>query len=152
APLVGGAEYAIREFVPATQAGRHPGSPFKPIVWAAALESGIPLSTLLAPDGGDYQPADRITLPAGPLNLREALRVSSNRAAVALGNRVGIPRVIEQAHALGITTPIPEYPSTVLGAAEVVPLELVAAFAAFGNGGMRVTPRFMTSVEGPAGQ
>jgi membrane carboxypeptidase/penicillin-binding protein len=107
---------------------------------------------LLAPDSGDYQPADRITLPVGPLNLREALRVSSNRAAVALGNRVGIPRVIEEARALGITTPIPDYPSTVLGAAEVVPIELVAAYAAFSNGGMRVTPRFMTSVESRDGK
>ena len=150
--LVGGRDYAVSEFDRATQARRQPGSAFKPIVWAAALDSGIPLSTLLAPEAGDYQPADRITLPAGPLNLREALRVSSNRAAVALGNRVGIPRVIEEARALGITTPIPDYPSTALGAADVVPIELVAAYAAFGNGGMRVTPRFMTSVEGRDGQ
>ena len=150
--LVGGRDYAMSEFDRATQARRQPGSAFKPIVWAAALEAGIPLSTLLASDGGDYQPADRIALPVGPLNLREALRVSSNRAAVALGNRVGIAKVIEQARALGITTPIPEYPSTVLGAAEVVPLELVAAFAAFGNGGMRITPRFMTAVEGRTGE
>jgi 1A family penicillin-binding protein len=150
--LVGGRDYAMSEFDRATQARRQPGSAFKPIVWAAALDTGIPLSTLLAPDSGDYQPADRITLPVGPLNLREALRVSSNRAAVALGNRVGIPRVIEEARALGITTPIPEYPSTVLGAADVVPIELVAAYAAFGNGGMRVTPRFMTSVESREGK
>ncbi|HWE25976.1 MAG TPA: PBP1A family penicillin-binding protein, partial [Myxococcales bacterium] len=150
--LVGGRDYAASEFDRATQAHRQPGSAFKPIVWAAALESGIPLSTLLAPDAGDYQPADRITMPVGPLNLREALRVSSNRAAVALGNRVGIARVVEEARALGITTPIPEYPSTVLGAAEVVPIELVAAYAAFGNGGMRITPRFMTSVEGRDGK
>jgi penicillin-binding protein 1A len=150
--LVGGRDYAMSEFDRATQARRQPGSAFKPIVWAAALDAGIPLSTLLAPDGGDYQPADRITLPVGPLNLREALRVSSNRAAVALGNRVGIAKVIEQARALGITTPIPEYPSTLLGAAEVMPVELVAAYAAFSNGGMRITPRFMTAVEGRLGE
>jgi len=149
--LVGGRDYTLSEFDRATQARRQPGSAFKPIVWAAALDSGIPLSTLLAPDGGDYQPADRITLPAGPLNLREALRVSSNRAAVALGNRVGIPRVIEQAHALGITTPIPEFPSTLLGAGEVAPIEMAAVFAAFANGGMRITPRFVTGVESREG-
>jgi penicillin-binding protein 1A len=149
--LVGGRDYALSEFDRATQARRQPGSAFKPIVWAAALESGIPLSTLLAPDGGDYQPADRIALPAGPLNLREALRVSSNRAAVALGNRVGIPRVIAQARALGITTPIPEFPSTLLGAGEVAPIELAAAYAAFANGGLRVAPRFVTGVESHEG-
>src|SRR5205085_7186604 len=149
--LVGGRDYAMSEFDRATQARRQPGSAFKPIVWAAALDSGIPLSTLLAEDGGDYQPADRITLAAGPLNLREALRVSSNRAAVALGTRVGVPRVIDQAHALGVTSPIPDFPSSLLGAGEVVPIELVAAYAAFANGGMRITPRFVTAVEGPAG-
>jgi len=149
--LVGGRDYAMSEFDRATQARRQPGSAFKPIVWAAALESGIPLSTLLAEGGGDYQPADRITLPAGPLNLREALRVSSNRAAVALGTRVGVPRVIDQAHALGISTPLPDFPSTLLGAGEVVPIELAAAYASFGNGGMRITPRFVTAVEGPGG-
>src|SRR5207237_5384059 len=127
--LVGGRDYAMSEFDRATQARRQPGSAFKPIVWAAALESGIPLSTLLAPDGGDYQPADRISLPVGPLNLREALRVSSNRAAVALGNRVGIPRVIDQAHALGLTAPIPHSPSSLLRAGAVVPLALPAPYA-----------------------
>ena len=149
--LVGGRDYAMSEFDRATQARRQPGSAFKPIVWAAALDSGIPLSTLLTADDGDYQPADRITLPAGPLNLREALRVSSNRAAVALGTRVGVPRVIDQAHALGVTSPIPDFPSSLLGAGEVVPIELVAAYAAFANGGMRITPRFVTAVEGPTG-
>jgi penicillin-binding protein 1A len=150
--LVGGRDYALSEFDRATQARRQPGSAFKPIVWAAALQSGVPLSTLLAADGGDYQPADRITLPVGPLNLREALRVSSNRAAVALGNRIGVPRVIDQARALGLTTAIPEYPSTVLGAGEVVPIQLVGAYAAFANGGNRVAPRFVLRVEGAAGE
>src|SRR2546421_1593523 len=149
--LGGGRDYAMSEFDRATQARRQPGSAFKPIVWAAALDSGIPLSTLLAEDGGDYQPADRITLPAGPLNLREALRVSANRPAVALGTRVGVPRVIDQAHALGITSPIPDFPSSLLGAGEVVPIELVAAYAPFAEGGMRSTPRFVTAVEGPGG-
>src|SRR5207248_3393205 len=149
--LVGGRDYAMSEFDRATQARRQPGSAFKPIVWAAALESGIPLSTLLAPDGGDYQPADRISLPVGPLNLREALRVSSNRAAVALGERVGVPAVIEEARILGLTTPIGDYPSTVLGAAAVEPLELALAYAAFANGGDRIEPRFIDHVESAAG-
>jgi penicillin-binding protein 1A len=150
--LVGGRDYALSEFDRVTQARRQPGSAFKPIVWAAALQSGVPLSTVLAPDGGDYQPADRITLPVGTLNLREALRVSSNRAAVALGTRVGVPKIIEQARAMGLTTPIPDYPSTILGAAAVIPIELTAAFASFGNGGLRVTPRFILRVEDASGQ
>src|SRR5437899_4514665 len=150
--LVGGRDYALSEFDRAIQARRQPGSAFKPIVWAAALQAGLPLSTLLATDSGDYQPADRISLPVGPLTLREALRVSSNRAAVALGNRIGVPKVIDEARALGLTTQIPEFPSTVLGAAAVVPIELTSAFATFANGGLRVAPRFVLRVETAAGQ
>ncbi|MFL5393118.1 MAG: penicillin-binding protein 1A [Myxococcales bacterium] len=149
--LVGGRDYALSEFDRVTQARRQPGSAFKPIVWSAALQAGIPLTTLLGDSLTDYQPADRISMPVGPLNLREALRVSSNRAAVALGEKVGVPSVIEEAQILGLTTPIPDYPSTVLGAAAVSPLELTVAYAAFANGGDRVEPRFIDRVESAAG-
>jgi penicillin-binding protein 1A len=150
--LVGGRDYGLSEFDRAVQARRQPGSAFKPIVWAAALQAGIPLSTILGPAGGDYQPADRIALPVGTMNLREALRVSSNRAAVALGARVGVPRIIDAARALGITTAISDYPSTVLGAAAVEPLEMAAAFATFANGGVHVSPHFVARIEGPQGE
>ncbi|TMA17026.1 MAG: hypothetical protein E6J85_17545 [Deltaproteobacteria bacterium] len=149
--LVGGRDYSLSEFDRVTQARRQAGSAFKPIVWTAALQAGIPLTTLLGDSTADYQPADRISLPVGPLNLREALRVSSNRAAVALGERVGVSAVIEEARILGLTTPIGEYPSTVLGAAAVEPLELVLAYAAFANGGDRIEPRFIDHVESAAG-
>src|SRR5947209_8073790 len=149
--LVGGRDYALSQFDRVTQARRQAGSAFKPIVWSAALQTGIPLTTLLGDSTTDYQPADHISLSAGPLNLREAMRVSSNRAAVALGERVGVPTVIEEARILGLTTPIPEYPSTILGAAAVEPLELTLAYAAFANGGDRVEPRFIDRVESAAG-
>jgi penicillin-binding protein 1A len=151
--IVGGRDYALSEFDRVVQARRQAGSAFKPIVWAAALQSGIPLSTLLVPSGGDYQPADRITLPVGPMTLREALRVSSNRAAVALGQRVGYAAVTEAAHACGIGDAlVPQYPSSFLGAADVMPLELVAAFAPFANGGDRVLPRFIDEVRSATGE
>jgi penicillin-binding protein 1A len=150
--LVGGRDYSLSEFDRVTQARRQPGSAFKPIVWSAALSSGIPLTTLLGDSDADYQPADRISMPVGPLNLREALRVSSNRAAVALGEKVGVPAVIDEARILGLTTPIPDYPSIVLGSAGVEPLELTRAYAAFANGGGRVEPRFLESVESAAGR
>jgi penicillin-binding protein 1A len=84
--------------------------------------------------------------------MRDAMRLSSNRAAVALGARVGIGRVVQVARGMGLTTDIPEYPSTVLGAADVVPLEFVSAYAAFANGGTLVTPRLITRVEDARGQ
>jgi penicillin-binding protein 1A len=151
--LVGGRDYRLSEFDRVTQAHRQPGSTFKAFVWAAALQAGVPVSALLdtskAP--GDYAPADGRTPSDRPLNLREALRISSNRAAVALGDRVGLQPVIAAARACGIVSPVPPWPASFLGAAEVTPLELTAAFAPFANGGLRVTPRFIDEVRSATG-
>ena len=152
--LVGGRDYKLSEFDRVTQARRQAGSTFKAFVWAAAIQSGVPVSTLLDPAQlpPDYAPADGQIVGDRPLNLREALRVSSNRAAVALGQRVGMPSVVETAHACGIADAlIPPYPSSFLGAADVVPLELVAAFAPFANGGDRILPRFIDEVRSATG-
>jgi len=153
--LVGGRDYGLSEFDRVTQARRQPGSTFKAFVWMAAVQAGIPLSTLLDPAElpPDYVPADGQVTEDRPLNLREALRVSSNRAAVALGQRVGYPAVSAAAHACGIgDAAIPQYPSSFLGAYEMMPLELVAAFAPFANGGDRVLPRFIDEVRSATGE
>jgi penicillin-binding protein 1A len=81
------------------------------------------------------------------LSVRAALAMSSNHAAVRLGQWVGAGRVAAMARRLGITTEVPAYPSIFLGSAEVVPAELAAAFAVFGNGGYRVQPRLIERVE-----
>jgi penicillin-binding protein 1A len=151
--LVGGRDYRLSQFDRTTQAHRQPGSAFKPIVWAAALDAGIPASTVLgnrAPPIG-WQPADHLEETGRPLTLREALRVSSNRAAVDLAGRVGIARVQQLAQRLGLNTPVPDWPSTPLGVAEVVPLELTAAYAPFLNGGYRIQPRFIDEVRDASG-
>ena len=151
--LVGGRDYRLSQFDRTTQARRQPGSAFKPIVWAAALEAGIVASTVLgnrAPPIG-WQPAEHLEETGRPLTLREALRVSSNRAAVDLGERVGIARVQQMAQRLGLSTPVPDWPSTPLGVAEVVPLELTTAYAAFLNGGYRIQPRFIDEVRDGSG-
>ncbi|MGH7459311.1 MAG: penicillin-binding protein 1A [Longimicrobiaceae bacterium] len=153
--LVGGRDFGQSQFNRATLALRQPGSAFKPFVYAAAISLGLPVTTpLLGPGAepyqGDYFPADAVP-DSVRVDLREALRRSSNQATVVLGERVGVERVIETARALGISTPIPPYPSILLGAAEVVPIELVAAYAPFGNGGVAVEPRFIERVEDARG-
>src|SRR5207244_8190412 len=120
-----GRDYKLSEFDRVTQARRQAGSTFKAFVWAAAIQSGVPVSTLLDPAQlpPDYAPADGQIVGDRPLNLREALRVSSNRAAVALGQRVGMPAVVETAHACGIAgARIPPSPSSLVGPAAVVTL------------------------------
>ncbi len=164
--LVGGRDYALSQFDRVTQARRQAGSVFKPVVYASALAAGIPVSTLLTgpgvapatepgPEEEDaekaYRPADHVS-EEEILDLRTSLASSSNRAAVELGERVGVARVAELARALGLSTPIHELPSTFLGAAEVVPLELVAAYAPFTNGGLSVKPRLIQRVEDATGK
>jgi len=153
--LVGGRDFATSQFDRALQARRQPGSAFKPIVYAAALESGLPPTARLgttpvavATRGSPtWRPGDHVADSVETLSVRKALAVSSNNAAVRLGQWVGEGRVASMGHRLGLTTEIPEYPSIFLGSAEVIPAELVAAFAAFGNGGYRVEPRLYFRVE-----
>ncbi|CAN5213570.1 PBP1A family penicillin-binding protein [soil metagenome] len=153
--LVGGRDFRMSQFDRATQARRQAGSAFKPIVYAAALQAGIPVSTALIGPGatdslGAYRPADHVG-DSLTLDMRDALRVSSNRAAVVLGERVGAERVIHTARDLGLSTPIQPYPSTFLGAADVIPLELVAAYTPFATQGTWVAPRMIRRVEDARG-
>ena len=148
--LVGGRDYALSQFDRATQARRQAGSAFKPIVYSAALARGIPITEPLVGPGatdstGGYYPADHVS-DSLTMDMRGALRTSSNRAAVVLGQKVGATRVVQAAHDMGITTDIKPYPSTFLGAASVIPIELVAAYAPFANGGAAVKPRLIQRV------
>jgi penicillin-binding protein 1A len=157
--LVGGRDFALSQFDRALQARRQPGSAFKPIVYAAALERRIPITTRIStvpvaidnPGSRDWLPSDHLPDSVEALPFRDALARSSNVAAVRVGQWVGPERVAELGKELGLSTPIPSYPSVFLGAAEVVPAELVAAYAAFGNGGYRVRPHLITHVEDDSG-
>ena len=121
----------------------------------AALESGLPATARLETTPvevddaatGTWAPGDHVADTVETLSVRNALAVSSNHAAVRLGRWVGEDRVAGMGRRLGLSTPIPPYPSIHLGSAEVIPAELVAAFAAFGNGGYQVEPILFTRVE-----
>jgi penicillin-binding protein 1A len=155
--LVGGRDYHHSEFDRVFQARRQPGSAFEPLVYAVALGRGVRLSdristapVRIAQDGApDWEPSDRPS--ASELSVRAALIESSSRVAVRLGRKAGVERVAELARRMGISTEIPSYPSVFIGSAEVIPAELVAAFAAVGNGGRRVEPHLITRVVDPDG-
>jgi penicillin-binding protein 1A len=154
--LVGGRDFGMSQFDRVTQAKRQAGSAFKPFIYATALAQGITIPTPLIGPGaadieGDYRPADHIA-DSVSVDLRDGLKLSSNRAAVALGERVGVGSVVSTARSLGISTPVKELPSTFLGAADVIPLELVAAYTAFADGGSRVEPRLVRRVEDASGK
>jgi 1A family penicillin-binding protein len=151
--LVGGRDFQDSRFNRATQARRQPGSAFKPIVYAAAIQGGYPPSTnledtpyRLVQDGRVWEPRNYDGSYAGDITMRQALVHSKNIATVRLAERVGLDRVIRTARTLGIASDIPRYPSIAIGAAEVTLLELVTAYATLAALGERPEPRFVTRV------
>lgn len=153
--LVGGRDYAASPYNRATMARRQPGSSFKPFVYATALEDGITANaivpdtalSILLPNGDLYQPADDDGQFLGPMTIREGLIHSRNSVAIQLGQMVGMDSVAALAERMGIDTPIDPVPASAIGASVVNPLDFVAAYCAFANNGLRVTPRFVTRVD-----
>ena len=153
--LVGGWSFERSKFNRAVQASRQLGSAFKPFVWGAALEVGFtPADTLFDgpvafPGGGGrppYSPRNHSREYFGITTLRRALERSINVTAVKLLDLVGVDRVIEFANRLGVTSPLPPVLSLALGSADVVPMEVAAAYAAIANQGVWVEPYFIDSV------
>ncbi|HEU4990581.1 MAG TPA: PBP1A family penicillin-binding protein [Gemmatimonadaceae bacterium] len=153
--LVGGRDYATSPYDRAVNAARQPGSSFKPFVYAKALEDGITANaivpdtalSIVLPTGDVYQPRDDDGKFLGPMTIREGLIHSRNSVAVQLGQMVGMDSVAALAHRMGIATPIDPVPSSAIGASVVKPLDFVAAYAAFANNGLAVTPRLVTRVD-----
>jgi penicillin-binding protein 1A len=153
--LLGGVDYQSSVFDRATQARRQPGSAFKPFVYLTALEQGIsPWDTRddEAVDINGYKPQNFGGRYYGTLTLADALAHSVNTITVNLGQEVGIKNVVATARRIGIASPLQDNPSLALGTSEVTPLELTATYAAFANGGYRVTPYFVTEVDSAGGK
>ena len=148
--LVGGRDFDDSKFNRATQALRQPGSSFKPVVYAAAVQSGRTPSSLVNDQPvtiGDWSPKNFDGKFMGPLPMRRALYLSRNLAMVNLGQELGPQAVVAEARKFGITTPIPNFPSIYLGAASVYPVEMVAAYSAFATLGTRAAPYAVVRVE-----
>ncbi|MBP0444423.1 PBP1A family penicillin-binding protein [Roseomonas sp. SSH11] len=142
--MAGGRDYRRSSFNRAVSARRQPGSVFKPFVFLAALERGLhPESTVSdAPITlGRWSPGNGSWRPRGDLPLEDALAHSVNTAAVRVLARAGGAReAASVARRLGLAGPFPKDATIALGTGEASLLELVAAYAAFANGGMKVVP------------
>ncbi len=142
--LMGGKNYRDSVFNRAVQAKRQPGSAFKPIIYAAAVEKGYgpqstvydePISLPGGRAGEPWTPSNYDNSFYGPMTLASALAVSRNLPAVRLMISIGVPAVVNMAKAVGLTTEIyPNY-STALGSSEVTLLELTRAYSTFPNDG-----------------
>ena len=150
--MVGGANYGRSTFNRATRSKRQPGSAFKPLVYAAALEHGYsPVSVLSnlrnvsAPDNPEWTPRSAHGEQPEALTLRAALIESNNAAAADLQQLVGSRTVLRLASDAGING-LPDVPSLALGSGIVSPLDLTAAYTMFPGGGLVSQPRGMISV------
>ena len=157
--LIGGRSFDDSKFNRSVQALRQPGSTFKPIVYADAVQNGRPPSYILddsplsyTPQGGQtWEPQNYDSKFEGKMPLRRALYESRNLATIRLGMELGEASVIDEARKFGLTTPIPPYPSIHIGAASVYPIELVSAYSAFATLGTRSAPIAITRVENQKG-
>jgi 1A family penicillin-binding protein len=150
--LVGGRDFDATSYNRATQAHRQPGSAFKPIIYAAALERGLVPASILKNIDEPIMTDRGPWLPGGEhegheYSLRTALKISSNRAAVQLLQRVGVSQATYYAGRLGIESPLPSVPSLALGTGDVTLLELTSAYAVFANQGVAITPHLITRVD-----
>ena len=151
--LTGGRSFSESQFNRATQALRQPGSAFKPFVYAAALKMGLTPATILRDKpktwpgaGKGWSPSNYEGIYYGTTTMRQALAHSLNAATLDLAERAGLRRIQETARDCGITSPLRDDLGLALGASEVGLLELVGAYEPFAHGGMRATPRIITSV------
>jgi penicillin-binding protein 1A len=152
--MVGGRDYSTSQFNRVVQAQRQPGSSFKMFVYLTALENGMKPSDVFIDgpvDIGGWKPHDFEPGYLGPVTMSEALAQSLNTVAAQVAVKVGVPKIIETAHRLGITSTLPNDASIALGTGEVSLLDLTSAYAVLANGGNGVWPYGVTQVRDSEG-
>ena len=146
--MVGGRDYGQSQFNRAWQALRQPGSAFKPIIFATALEQGFGASDLLDDSpltikvdrNKKWSPENFTRTHQGPVTLRRALAQSLNVPTVRLLEKIGVEETIRHARLFGITSPLTHYLSLALGSSDLTLAELTSAYAVFANNGVKLGP------------
>jgi penicillin-binding protein 1B len=160
--LVGGRDYRLSQFNRVTQAHRQPGSLFKPFVMLAAfarrdLSPPVTAATILydspiTVEWGRHRASERWTPRnydggyRGPMSVRRALELSINIPTVRTALAADLTTVLAASRAAGISSRMQPYPSVALGAFEISPMEIAAAYAVLANGGVRIEPNAIVGV------
>ncbi|MDB5414811.1 MAG: penicillin-binding protein [Rubritepida sp.] len=158
--MSGGWSYERSQFNRATQAMRQPGSSFKPYVYITALEQGIPPNQRFLDGGIEVATPQGIWRPGnygggvsgGYVTMRSALERSLNLVTVRIAQEVGMDRVAETAARFGVIDNMPRYLAMSLGSGETTVLRQAAGYASFVNGGRRVEPTVIDSVQDQRGR
>ncbi|MBN1841747.1 MAG: PBP1A family penicillin-binding protein [Deltaproteobacteria bacterium] len=153
--MVGGRDFRVSQFNRAVQSRRQPGSAFKPIIYAAALDKGYTPATMIIDSALVFEDTERefTWKPRnygekfhGPTLFRTALAKSRNVVTVKILKDIGVDYVIEYAKKLGIESSLSRDLSISLGSSGVSLLELLRAYGVFVNQGYRTKPCFITKI------
>jgi penicillin-binding protein 1A len=152
--------YHDSQFNNVTQAERQPGSGFKPYLYSAALNKGFTWASLIndspvviedgVRQGIDWRPSNYGRSFGGMRSMRDALTHSVNLVSIRLARAIGPENVLAWAGRFGL--PVENWEPTLsmaLGAYTLTPLEHVAGFSVFANGGYRVSPYLVSEIENP---
>lgn len=156
--MVGGYDFRRSQFNRVLQARRQPGSAMKPLIYAAALDKGFTPATVMLdaplifrfrqPNGvlKEWAPQNYSREFSGPTTVRHALAKSNNIVTIRILQEIGVSYAANYVRRLGISSPLQEDLTLALGSSAVTPLELAGAYAVLTNGGIRVTPTYITQV------
>ena len=162
--VIGGRDYGQSQLNHAL-AHRQPGSVFKPFVYAAAFDNAIDgVQPIVTPattiddepttfefDGKEYTPNNFGAKFMGRVTVRDALTNSLNVATVKVAELIGYGRVVQIARQMGLGNNIQPTPAVALGAYEMTPIDVAAAYTAFADSGTRAEPEFLHSIIGADG-
>lgn len=160
--LVGGFDFNRSQYNHVTQALRQPGSSFKPFIYSAALEKGFTAATVIndapltfsaAQTGSEpWEPKNYDGKFDGPMRMRMGLVKSKNLVSVRILQAIGPQYAQDYVTRFGFDPKLhPPYLTMALGAGNVTPMQMVAAYSVFANGGYRVAPYFVERVEDARG-
>lgn len=152
--MVGGFSYAQSEFNRATQAMRQPGSSFKPIVYAAALDNGYTPASVIMDGPITITSGNQVWTPknydggaAGPSTLRNGIERSRNLMTVRLANDMGMKTVAEYAERFGVYDKMGQYLPNSLGSGETTVMRMVSAYSVMANGGRQIKPSLIDRIQ-----
>lgn len=158
--MVGGYNFSEQGYNRATQARRQPGSSFKPIVYAAALDFGLTPATLVddgplaieAGDGSVWSPENYSREYYGPTTLRRGLELSRNAMTARVAYEMGIDRVVQYAQRMGVYDQnVQPVFALALGTGETTLQRMTTAYGEFVNGGRRIQPILIDRIQDRTG-
>ena len=153
--FVGGADFAKSQFNRAIQSRRQPGSAFKPILFAAALENGFTPATIIidSPEtlGGvdetlNWKPRNYDGKFKGPVTVRNSLEQSRNVTTIKMAHQMGVSTILDFTERIGFNAKLDQDLSLALGSFGVTLMDIVSTYAIFPNGGKRIIPKTIVSV------